>query len=60
MVRPRRATGKLRNVEHILKRGKNLLSIVSLHNDADMMDSEGQWEDVVDMMRMCARAMWPR
>ena len=25
-----------------------------------MMDSEGQWEYVVDKVRMCARAMWPR
>mgnify|MGYP003689911131 CR=1 FL=1 len=25
----------------------------------DMMDSEGQWEYVVDRVRMCARAMWP-
>jgi hypothetical protein len=27
---------------------------------ADMMDSVGQWEYVVEMVRMCARAMWPR
>jgi hypothetical protein len=25
-----------------------------------MMDSVGQWEYVVEMVRMCARAMWPR
>jgi hypothetical protein len=25
----------------------------------DMMDLVGQWEIVVDMVRMCARAMWP-
>jgi hypothetical protein len=25
----------------------------------DMMDSEGQWEYIVDMVRICARAMWP-
>ena len=26
----------------------------------DMMDSVGQWEYVVETVRMCARAMWPR
>jgi hypothetical protein len=47
MVIPRRATGQLRNVEHILQYGMNLLSIVSLHNDADRAHANNAGTDTL-------------